>query len=149
MPPSENYKVIKSLKSFIMRKLLVITALVFIAGIAFGQNLQKGNVLGLRIDTIVLKPGVTMDQYVDFLVNRFAPEYEKAFPGAKVYIMMGESGARKGWIGMITLKESIEVRDKLFRSPETAEARAKLDPIMEELEKYTSSRPKVTDWVIQ
>ena len=61
-----------------MRKLLVITALLLFAGIAFGQTLQKGNLIGVHVITFDLKPGVTVDQVIDFFDEKNKPAWENA-----------------------------------------------------------------------
>ncbi len=53
-----------------MRRLILTTALVLLAGITFGQTLKKGVILGVHHMTITLEPDVTMDQYLDFLKIR-------------------------------------------------------------------------------
>ena len=52
-----------------MKKLIIAVAFILFAGVAFGQTLQKGSVLALRTDAPTLNPGVTMDQYEEFMIN--------------------------------------------------------------------------------
>ncbi len=33
---------------------------------------------------ITLQPGVTLNQYIDFMINRYIPEYDKNFPGSRI-----------------------------------------------------------------
>ena len=68
-------------------------------------------------------------------------------PGSSLHLGMFIP-LEKGGFGTIVFMESIEVRDKLF-STGTCEALAKYKPLGEELKKYTTSKYKVTDWVIQ
>ena len=131
-----------------MKKLLIVTALVLFAGVAFGQTLQKGSILALRTDPPTLNPGVTMDQYADFMINKFAPELEKLYPGTKVFILKGDRGEHKEGYAMLIWVESVEAREKLFGA-EDAETQSKLLPLSEELGKYTSTSSNYTDWVIQ
>ena len=41
------------------------------------QGLQSGNLLGVHVITVTLKPGVTIDQFQNFYVHEVLPEYEK------------------------------------------------------------------------
>jgi len=131
-----------------MRKLLVVTALILFAGVAFGQTLQKGSILALRTDAPTLNPGVTMNQYADFMIIRFAPEMEKLFPGTKVFILKADRGEHKDGYAMLIWVESVEVRDKIFGA-ENDETQSKLLPLMEEMGEFTTISENYTDWVIQ
>ena len=44
---------------------------------------------------VTLRPGVTMDQYVDFLKTKVVSEYDKNFPGSKMTIGCPDSWRRK------------------------------------------------------
>ena len=132
----------------IMKKLIIAVAFILFAGVAFGQTIQKGSVLALRIDVSTLNPGVTMNQYMDFMMNKFAPEFEKLFPGAKVFILKADRGEHKGEYAMLTFVESVEARDKLFGA-EDAGGQGTMMPLMEELGKFATTSGKYTDWVIQ
>ncbi len=131
-----------------MKKLIIAVVFILLAGVAFGQTLQKGTILALRTDVPTLNPGVTMDQYADFMINKFAPEMEKLFPGTKVFILKGDRGEHKGGYAMLIYVESAEVRDKLFGA-EDDEDQGILLPLMEELGKFATISNKYTDWVIQ
>ncbi|MEA3460895.1 MAG: hypothetical protein U9R49_03375 [Bacteroidota bacterium] len=131
-----------------MKKLIIALAFILFAGVAFGQTLQKGSVLALRTDAPTLNPGVTMEQYTDFMIDKFAPEMEKIFPGTKVFVLKGDRGEHKGGFAMLIFVESAEVRDKIFGA-EDADIQSKLLPLMEELGKYGTVSDNYTDWVIQ
>ncbi len=131
-----------------MKKLIIAAALILFAGVAFGQSFQKGSILALRTDAPTLNPGVTMNQYADFMINKFAPEIEKLFPGTKVFLLKGDRGEQKGGYAMLIWVESVELRDKLFGA-EDSETQSKLLPIMEELGKFATLSGNYTDWVIQ
>ena len=44
---------------------------------------------------VTLRPGVTMDQYVDFLKTKVVSEYDKNFPGSKMTIGCPDSWREK------------------------------------------------------
>ena len=84
-----------------MRKLFVITALLLFAGIAFGQTLNKGSMIGVHPMTITLESGVTMDQFLDFFTNKWIPEVEKLFDGWKGIIVKGNKGEHVNEYGLV------------------------------------------------
>jgi len=133
--------------------LLVFVSLLF-AGIAFGQSIKKGSLIGVHVEDVKLGSGVSMDQYIDFLKNKYAPEYEKAF-GSKVHIVKGVRGENTNKYAMVIIYDSPQTRDKYFKADgtvtETAgkSASAKMESLNKELEKLGTSDSKYTDWVVQ
>ena len=136
-----------------MRKLLVITAFLLFAGVAFGQTLTKGGVISVHAYDITLQPDVTMNQFLEFWTNKVIPEFEKVWPGGKDLVMMGDRGKHKYGFATISYFESVEQRDKLFPAegdPNDAPIPELLVPIFEELSKYILSyEDEYTDYVIQ
>ena len=136
-----------------MKKLFIVAVLILVAGVAFGQTLEKGNILGIHTYSITLQPDVTMDQFLEFFTNTVIPAEEKAFPGMKVILMKGDRGEHKYGFATIAYLESIELRDKIFPTeadPSDAAVPESLAPIFEEMSKYLLSYEDVyTDWVIQ
>ena len=70
-----------------MKKIIITAAFILIAGTVFSQTLQKGGILGVRTVKITLNPDVTMNQFLDFVINTYLPESEKVIPGMKGFIM--------------------------------------------------------------
>lgn len=136
-----------------MEKLILTAALILVVGTTFGQTLQKGNFIGLHVITINLDPDVTMNQFLDFYVNKYIPEFEKNFPGVKLYIVKGIRGENENSFGSVYLFDSEEVRDKYFENGTLTElgksASEKLQPTTEELQKLGTLTSTYTDWVIQ
>ena len=60
-----------------MKKLFIITALLLFAGLAFGQTLQKGSLIGVHLVKVELKTGTTMDQYIKFFNENTKPAWKK------------------------------------------------------------------------
>jgi hypothetical protein len=101
-----------------MKKLIIVAALLLFAGIVFGQALKKDAVMMFNIDSeVVLKPGVSMNEYIDFLLTTVKPELEKAWPGTKFIWLKGENTESVNSIIGIWYFESTEVRDK-YITPE-------------------------------
>ena len=137
-----------------MRKLILTTALVLLAGITFGQTLQKGVILGVHHVTITLKLDVTMDQYLDVVKNKWFTEAEKYMDGWKGFIVKGNKGEHVNEIGMVWYIESMKDFNKIYNNDgsETDEGKAvfeKMQPIWDELEKLGTWTSTYTDWVIQ
>ena len=137
-----------------MRKLLVITAFLLFAGIAFGQTMQKGVVIGVHTVTVTLNPDVTMDQYQDFILKKLIPEWEKHFPGAKLFISKGLNRENKDEYAMLIYIESKKVYYKYWNddgsaTDKGAAAAAKVQPTIDEMFKLGTYSSVITDWVIQ
>ena len=136
-----------------MKKIILLAAFVIVTGATFGQTLQKGNLVGLHVMTINLDPDVTMNQYLVFYVNKYIPEFEKNFPGVKLYLIKGIRGENENNFGRIYFFDSEEVRDKYFENGTLNElgksAFEKLQPITDELQKLGTYTSTYTDWIIQ
>jgi len=137
-----------------MKIVILVSAFLLFAGIAFGQSLKKGNLIGVHVEDVKLASGVTMDQYINFLMNKYVPEYEKAF-GSKVHIVKGVRGENTNKYAIFIIYDSPQTRDKYFKADgtvtETAgkSASAKMESLNKELEKLGASDAKYTDWVVQ
>ncbi|MBA7516810.1 hypothetical protein ES705_08859 [subsurface metagenome] len=98
-----------------MKKLILLAAFIIVAGATLGQTLQKGNLVGLHVGTIILDPDVTYNQWKDFMINKYIPEFEKQFQGdIKMYLAEGDRGDEENCISIFWVFKSMEVRDKYF-----------------------------------
>ena len=137
-----------------MKKLIIATAFILLAGVAFGQHLQKGVIVGVHHLTITPKSGVTMDQYLDFFKNKWIPEFEKHVDGWKGFIVKGNKGEHVNEYGMVWYIESVKDHDKYLNkdgsnTDEFEAAMEKLQPMQDELDKLGTWSSEFTDWVIQ
>ena len=137
-----------------MKKLIIATAFILLAGVAFGQHLQKGVIVGVHHMTVSPQTGVTMDQYFDFLKNKWIPEYEKHFDGWKGFIVKGNKGEHVNEYGMVWYVESMKHYNKYYnkdgsQTDESEAAMEKLQPLEDELTKLGTWSSEFTDWVIQ
>lgn len=136
-----------------MKNLMLTSALVLVAALAFGQSLKKGNLVGLHVVTINLNPDVTMNQYKDFFVNSVIPEYKKHY-SADIYLAKGIRGENVNSFAFIFVFESEKMRDKYFNADGGSNdvgkaANEKMGPTMDKLNKLGTSTTKYTDWVVQ
>ncbi len=137
-----------------MKKLILIAAVILMAGITYGQGLQKGNLVGTHVVTVSLKPGVTMEKYIDFYKTRLFPEMEKNMPNWKFYLVKGIRGENINSFGFIIIIKSVQDRDKYYNADESdselgKSVNVKLKPVMDELEKLGTDTSKYTDWIVQ
>lgn len=136
-----------------MKKIIVITILILIAGIAFGQALQKDNLVAVHVITIELNPGVTMEQFQRFHTSTLIPEYEKHYSGWQLYLAKGIRGENKNTYGWIIVVESEEIRNKYYNDDGTITefgkaADEKMKPVLKETEKFGKLNRTYTDWII-
>ena len=139
-----------------MKKVVFLMAIFLFTGLAFGQTLKKGAVIVVDTYEMTLKPDVSMNQFLDYYMNKYIPEFEKNYPGIKVFITYGDRGEHKYEIGTILYIESVEIRDKYWptedgESSEVAKAaEAKMTLISQEAGKYiVNGKRTFTDWIIQ
>ena len=97
-----------------MKKLMIITALLLFAGIAFGQTLKSGSIVSVHHYDIVLRPDVTLNQFLEFMEKTYIPEFEKAFPGTSLLSLIGDRGVLKYTYAGMIIFDSKEIRDKYF-----------------------------------
>jgi hypothetical protein len=106
---------------------------------------------GTLIDTyiVTLCPGVTMNQYVDFLKTKYVSEYVKNFPGSKIAIVSPDFWMKKNQCSILT---TIKDLDKYFTirtewSAETKTAWEKMNPVKQEEGKYILDKRRVeNEW---
>ena len=136
-----------------MKKLVIATALILFAGIAFGQTLQKGNTVVTQALDIDLKPNVTLNQWMEFYISKVIPEIEKHYTGATAYLTKGIRGEHKNSLGLIVVFESKKERDKFFNEDDSPtelgiKIGEKFSPILEELNKLGTYTRTYSVWVV-
>jgi hypothetical protein len=136
-----------------MKKLIFTTAILILAEVAFGQTLQKGNLVAVHVITIELNPGVTMEQFQNFHLNTLIPEYEKHYKGWQLFLAKGIRGENKNTYGWIMVAESEKTRDKHYNDNGSLTEygkviNEKMKPVLEEVEKFGKLNRTYTDWLI-
>jgi hypothetical protein len=136
-----------------MKKLIIIVALAVIAKFSFAQQLQKGNLIGVHVMTVTLKPGVTMEQVENFYTQNLIPAYENAFEGTKGYLVKARRGENENKLGIIWWFKTEQDRDKYFTIDGFTEAgnaaMAKVEQLDKERDKLVTETDTYTDWVLQ
>ena len=75
-----------------MRKLVIISTLLLLSGIAYGQILKKGAIVEMHHITLNLDPDATMNQWLDFALNEYLPVWENHYNGIKSVVVKGDRG---------------------------------------------------------
>ncbi len=138
---------------------LIITALLSLVSIVcHAQGLERGNLVGVHIVTVTLKPNATMDDFIKFYVQQVVPEYEKNWPGLKGYVLKSFFSDSKNKFAIVWLFKTVEDRDRNFNADDTPNelekaALEKVKPIEDKLKKmyesYTVQYTHEDDWVVQ
>lgn len=137
-----------------MKKLILIAAVILMAGITYGQSLQKGTLVGTHVMTVTLIPGVSMEKYMEVLKTKLIPEMEKNMPTWKVYLLKGIRGENNNSFGLLYVIKSAQDRDKYYNvdgsdSELGKSLNVKLKPVLDELGKLGTLTTKYTDWLVQ
>src|SRR5438034_8338539 len=69
------------------KKLMLAAWIAVVSTLSFAQGLEPGNLIGVHVATVTLNPNATMDDFTKFYVEQVLPEYEKAWPGLKGYLL--------------------------------------------------------------
>ena len=128
--------------------LLVITTMQLTAQIAD----QNGGILVFDSFMVTLRPGVTMDQYLDFLKTKYVSEYDKNFPGSSVKIVSPDIWMKKNQYSFFYNFESTKEWYKYYpngkeMSAECKAAWEKMNSVKQEESKYILDSKRVdTEW---
>jgi len=143
-----------------MKKIGLAAVLILLtASVGLSQAMKKNNLIGIHTFSIKLNPGVTMEQFTNFCLTKYIPEYEKNISGAKGYLAKRARGVRDQAeydFAIIFVFNSDKERNKYFTTAESGTtelgkaAFKKLEPILAEMGKLgTWSEERYTDWLIQ
>ena len=136
-----------------MKKIFLFAAMILITGIAFGQTLQKGNLVGTHVMTVTLQPGVTMEKFIEFYSSKVIPAYGQYFSGCKVYLVKSLRGENKDSFGTFFIFNTAKDRDKYYK-PDGSNtdlantAYAKFKPVYDELAKLGTMTTVYNDWLV-
>ena len=136
-----------------MKKILFLSTLAFYSITLNAQTLQKGNLVGMHEVSVELKGNTTMQQFVDFFANKYAPAFAKAF-SAEIHVLKYVRGEAKNKLGYIFIIKNETERNKYFNQDGSLNttgkaALAKVKTISEELDKLGKTSGGYTDWVVE
>ena len=134
-----------------MKKLIIAAAFILIAGMSYGQTLQKGGMVSVHEWSITLNTGVTMDQFLEHWTKNMLPVVNKAMPEMKAYIVK-DLDLENNYAGLYYWN-SLEDMGKYYNedgSPtELGEAaHGKMMPLIEELSKFGEFTWDQKNWLI-
>ena len=98
----------------------------------------SGGSFGFHELSVNLKPGVTMEQFQDFLLNRYIPELSSHFTGMQLLILKPHGTEGENRLAWVNYFQSEGARDDYWPEPDTPseraeEALARVQPILFEL----------------
>ena len=137
-----------------MKKLFLITAFLLFAGFAFGQTLQKGNLIGVHVVKVELKPGATMDQFIKFFNEKTKPVWENADKEMKVFAIKAIRGESINEFGMLVQYKDEAARNKYYKADGSptdiaVKIQEKIAPVNAEMENIGTWTSTYTDWIVQ
>jgi hypothetical protein len=118
------------------------------------HNLQSGNFIGLHTIKIDLKPGVTMDQYIQAVNEKVSPEMTRLDPSWHTYPLKKVRGDASEDYGLLYIVDNEKERDKYFNTDGTGneemdKINQKSQKLDEEMNKLgTQSSVTWSDWII-
>lgn len=136
-----------------MKKLVLLFAIILMTGFAFGQTMQKGNLVETHVLTVTLQPGKTMDHFTKFFKAKYVTTFEKNHPGWKIYLVKGVKGDTKDSFGLLYIIKSQKEKEKYYNADgsdsklgkSTAE---KMKQVEEDMLKVGSMKTTYTSWVL-
>jgi hypothetical protein len=135
-----------------MKKLMIITALVLCAGVAFGQTMQKGGAIGIHEWTLKLNPDVTMNQFLELWENIAVPAMKKVIPEQTSFLLKGIGADNKFEYTALYYYNSIEDFNKYWGedgpTEKGAAAMESYGPLLEEISKLGEFTYTAKDWII-
>lgn len=122
--------------------------------ISFGQELKKGNVVATHVMVLELGKDVTLEQFTDFMFDKYIPAFQKIWKGWKAYPVKRIRGENIDGFGLIMVIKSEKDRAKYFNADGSYSelgilATECLRPLYSELTKLaTIKSDKYTDWLV-
>ena len=113
---------------------------------------QNGGILVFDSFIVTLRPGVTMDQYLDFLKTKYVSEYDKNFPGSSLKIVSPDIWMKKNQYSFFYNFESTKEWYRYYpngkeMSAECKAAWEKMKSVKQEESKYILDSKRVdTEW---
>ena len=139
-----------------LRLSVILPALLLMMPAPQADALETGNLFGIHVMAVKLKPGIGMAQFQDFFVHKVLPEYEKQWPEIHGYLL--KSFKQSDRFAVVWQFDSVAARNKYFTADGKAnalelKAREGVKPIEAELKArfgdYTVTYTDGDDWVVQ
>ena len=115
---------------------------------------HKGASFGLHQLTVELEPGVSMDQFMEYMIDDYIPEVEKHYNGVKILVMQKRGPGNENQIAWVYYFRSVRSRDALWPeadtpSEEAEEALNQIQPVLFKLLEMGTWTESYGVWIIQ
>jgi hypothetical protein len=143
----------------LLSRVLILTVLVagtwIVSGVASARATRAGTGQVIVLRELELKPGASVAEFEQFVLETFNPLWQGAAPGLKGYIAKGDRGVKKGGYAFVMVFDSEKTRNAIYPTP-GGDVSEKFMPMMEKplglaapLEKWvdTSTIGVYTDYV--
>jgi hypothetical protein len=118
-----------------------------------GQTIESGNLICIHNMDVILNENITPQQFEDFMIKKYFPEFEKNMQGVRLHLLKGVRGEREGKYGIIMYFKNEATRDKYF--PEEGiisdygkKCLEKMIPMENELYKIAKTDYTMTQWKV-
>ena len=138
-----------------MKKYIFPVFALFMALNAAGQTLESNRVFTLHVIKVQLNPGITTEEFSDFMNREFLPAWEKHYQGIEAILVRAIRGRNESEFGWINYYDSVEELQKFYpeagkKSDLAREAEEKMKPMEEKLARYGKMRyAGYTTWLVQ
>jgi hypothetical protein len=128
------------------------------SSVCCADGLERGNLIGVHVVTVTLKPNATMEDFKNFYVREVLPQYERNWPGLKGYLLKSFFADSQNEFAIIWLFKTVADRNRNFDANGRANelehaALQKVKPIEDRLKQlygtYTVKYTHEDDWVVQ
>jgi hypothetical protein len=136
-----------------MKRIFLFTVAAFLTFNAFSQTLPKGSLVGVHHFTVNLNGSTTLQEFLDFQKNKWAPAAAKVY-GCEIHYMKHARGENENKIGLIMIFKSEAQRNKFYDQEGKLNdagkaANAKLKAINDEANKLGTTTGAYTDWIVE
>jgi hypothetical protein len=135
-------------------QVIAVAVLAALPILAEAQELKKGNLVGTHVMTVKLEPGVTLEQFTAFYVDKVIPAAEKIWSGWRYYPVRRIRGEKADGFGLLIVITSEAERDKYYNADGSPSevgkaAIAKFQPTLDALTKLgTITADPYVDWLV-
>jgi hypothetical protein len=136
-----------------MKRIFLFTVAAFLTLNSFSQSLPKGSLVGVHHFTVNLNGTTTLQEFMDFQKNKWAPAAAKVY-GCEIHYMKHVRGENENKVGLIMIFKTEAQRNKFYDQDGKLNdagkaANAKLKAINDESNKLGTTTGAYTDWIVE
>jgi hypothetical protein len=142
----------------LVNRFCVVALAALLTGVSHAEGLEPGNLMGLHMVSVTLKPNISLDEFEKAFVRDVLPEYEKNWPGLKAYLLKPFFHDSKNQFAIVWLFKTVGDRNRNFDANDRANeleraALAKVRPVEDRFKQkygtYSVTYTHDDDWVVQ